>query len=948
MPLAARRARLLLAGGVALFTPVHSPLRAQRASRGQPAASHNEALVRPERSGIAGTGLTTADAAGRDAPTVTPAVSVSAAPGSFSVVVVRVPEPFASRQSIDFEITPAPAVSILSPLSGTVASVGGAARQDAARQVFLTLGLPRRVRAGVLTLATVRFRSERDVIETAVHVTVSRTRQVELTALQVPSAVAAGTRYRLAYRLTNMGNGLDTLSMRIEAPKGWQSLEPSGSPSVVLDVHAAFDAVALFSVPAGASGSATLHLTVLAGGDSATAADVAVNVVSPRTEALVAGPSLTLGSALAYGPWGSVASLSVARLEGALTDRVSVAGRASWLGPGADGASYAFSRAGIFSAPPSIRLSAREWRLALGETAESCSDICGVDITGTGASVSINRPTWGATALAARPGAGRDSGGGEFGVLRMEAKMKRISFSSAWSHLSDNEDESRRLDAVSLGTSVSDLFGGRWLGEVAQRRFAGGEALGWSTRYSRRSRSGHADISYAHAPGGSLAFARATNAVSASASRSLSRNWSVNGGAWNSTDAGGVDLDRLSVSGWSIGSSTLLADNLGLTFAGRGSDFTARSAVGIFGNGDRSAEAAVDLRAGMLGLAAVATGSRLTRRTAISSGELITQSAPRGSLRTTLGVAGSSASLAFTGAMERGGAGMGLPTQQWSYGVRLDRVTLWTHGSTRISAAADAQRFSGLIDGRGPAAVSASLTAALPQGLSVDLTAERNPFIFAEAGARRTMLVLGVSRATSMRRLSHAESRGVVFRDLNGNGLRDRGEQGLPGVVLQRGSEVETTDDEGWFTFDGEARHPIYIDARSLPVGWIAQSTIVNPDRREVAVLKLSAVEIRLRVVDADASRVSDDDLRRVAVFARDEGGRVWMARRGDANSAVFDALPPGTYSLQLDASASREPLFVDESVASIIVPGTKSNDPVIIMLRARAMKFRAPLRPSA
>ena len=56
------------------------------------------------------------------------------------------------------------------------------------------------------------------------------------------------------------------------------------------------------------------------------------------------------------------------------------------------------------------------------------------------------------------------------------------------------------------------------------------------------------------------------------------------------------------------------------------------------------------------------------------------------------------------------------------------------------------------------------------------------------------MLLIAYS---GVNQLSAADARGIVFEDLNQNGLRDPGERGLPAVPVSNQREVVLTDSEG-------------------------------------------------------------------------------------------------------------------------------------------------------
>lgn len=54
-------------------------------------------------------------------------------------------------------------------------------------------------------------------------------------------------------------------------------------------------------------------------------------------------------------------------------------------------------------------------------------------------------------------------------------------------------------------------------------------------------------------------------------------------------------------------------------------------------------------------------------------------------------------------------------------------------------------------------------------------------------------------------------ARGVVFQDLNGNGVRDPGEPGVPGVLVSNQDQVVRTDGEGRFALPVEPGQVVYV-----------------------------------------------------------------------------------------------------------------------------------------
>ncbi|MCL7412203.1 MAG: MSCRAMM family adhesin SdrC [ANME-2 cluster archaeon] len=77
-----------------------------------------------------------------------------------------------------------------------------------------------------------------------------------------------------------------------------------------------------------------------------------------------------------------------------------------------------------------------------------------------------------------------------------------------------------------------------------------------------------------------------------------------------------------------------------------------------------------------------------------------------------------------------------------------------------------------------------------------------------------------------------------VWNDLNGNGIQDAGEPGIPGVTVNLSNEsgilaTTTTDSNGFYLFDGLCIncYTVEVDESTLPAGMIQTPTMVGDDR---------------------------------------------------------------------------------------------------------------------
>jgi hypothetical protein len=497
----------------------------------------------------------------------------------------------------------------------------------------------------------------------------------------------------------------------------------------------------------------------------------------------------------------------------------------------------------------------------------------------------------------------------------------------------------RSLDAFSFGGGLSHLAGGEWGAEVADRRYRDGQGLGWNTTYQRHGAQDNVDIRLSHAPGGASGFARATDELSMSASRSLGPRLSVTGSTWQSSDEGTSSFKKLSTDGFSLGGRVKLTSALGVTVTAKASDFDAETSAGAFGNGEKGIEASMDAQTGLFSVLGVATRSMVERRTSFDTRSLM-QQAPRAGFRGSIRSGGAEGTLALTGSFEETGSGIGMAQRHWEYGLQADRIALASGGGARLYGNGSVQKTGGFVAGYGSLMMSAGLVLETARGFGVTMNAERNPFLLTSTGTSAWMYVLGVSHGLHLPRLSRTETRGTVYKDLNGNGERDQDEPGFQGVVVRRGLEICVTDARGNFVFAGQNAEPVSIDVRSLPLGWLLPSTTLAPGTRTVGVVGVSSIEIRLTIDPTDSTRIPSGDLEKVALVARDSTGRAWVARRPSSGIAVFDALPPGTYAVDVDASESTEPIRLDGESPVLRVGVGQSTAPISIMLRPRPLRF--------
>jgi hypothetical protein len=864
------------------------------------------------------------------------AVVVATTATELAVVRIQVPASFPGSAPVNFAVTPLVDGAVVGRLTGATAPTTPGGTRD----ILFAVRSPRQVAAGEVMVAQVRFSTATAAVEIPVIAQVATIRRVTIAVTTRLVVVRAGTPAIVGYRLANLGNAPDTVTVQVVAPTGWRV--PAASPPIPLAIRGSADHSVLLEAPPDVTGAASVRLVVLSRGRPVAEEQLTVQVAGGSSTVSVSGPTLRAGFAAASGPWDGVSDMQSIELQGLLSDGVSILARGTSASePGA--AHYAFSRANLASTPFFLQLAAPEWRVDAGTFGTTMSDLAGVNLVGRGASAAVRQPLWNATAVAATPDLGYQDATGTLAGTRVEYTPGAFALSTALTHLRESRGLfNRELDAWSLGGQWNDPQVGRWSGELARRRVDGQAVPGWSASYDRRTPNENIDIRYVHAPGGSRAFARASSELAVNAGRRINSRLQVTGGGWRTSDDGAASLTGLTMEGWTLGAHVAVDRNVNFSVRAHQSAFGASTAVGDFGSAERALEAELDIHRGSLATEVTVNGA-LLRRHGMLDGDTdarFTQDAPRAGVRAMLSAVMDRSTFAVTGQYDCTGSGIGAAPVQWAYGIRMTGTPAEFGLGRALHVDAAAERVGGSLGASRAMTMRAGVELDLPQRASVRLSAERNPWILPEAGGSAWMYVVGVSKAISLPSLASRGTKGVVYRDLNGSGRRDAGETGMPGVALRRGTDFTVTDSRGAFLLEGNEHEPFEVDARSLPLGWILPSTVVPAGTRQLGAVPVSSLTVTLALDAADTARVPRAELAHLVVIARDSTGREWMSRSTSDSTVVFDALPPGAYSVVIDASATREPLRPVDALRPVIVTTGRALPPLRVVLRARPLRF--------
>ncbi len=834
---------------------------------------------------------------------VTTRILATGAPSTYQVVTISIPDGLPRRGEGRVEIFPRKGFNILGTHAWSLPAL------DGKNKVIGIIGIPASARAGLVTAADVNFSvAGAPMITVAIEIDVSLIRELAVRMQSAPLRVRAGGQVTFSYELVNTGNSTESIETSVAAPKGWKANQRSGSHASV-DPDQSAQRQVVVSVPPGVStGSFFLQLDVLDKGVIRSSIPVAMEIVDGLSRQASAGPEITIAVGRAGNATGRTSTITTATVRGPLFDSVRVDARFSVGESDVSAHNQLLSRIGSYKMLPSLALTAPIGRVAFGAAGNSFSDLTGLYAYGRGVELDAHRPGWHLIGLGAMSNSSASAGKSQplLGI-RGDVDVGPVRMMSSFSHLRGGEQSGRQLDATSFGATVSAGFATTVEGEVARRSFAGGNGTGWSTEIARVDSRNNARVRITHAPGGSEAFARAVDEVIAGISQIVTKRLSFSGSAWRLSDATAV-FSRLRSSGWAIRpeyrihSSTTVAIEAHATVAGAMIAAGHVSAPSGYGSAERQVGVNVNTNVGQLYASGSVAGGYATR-TVAANRSLSAQKSPKITWNTMGSWRGAQTTIELQGRMEETRDAGGAVTRPSQISIRGSRILSGSQ-SRGVSADLELQQIRGF-SARPVNIVRAGITVPVAGTLAIKLLAERNPLFTASPGSSPWTYAFRVEHSTRVPMMRPPGTSGVVYRDLNGNQRRDEGEPGLDGAVVKRGPEMAITDANGRYHLGGDGRLPIVLDEGSLPLG-IVRQTVGSPN---IGVGSSLNAEIRFFVAARSDLEAIDVDLSGIRAVARDSAGREWVARMTGATVASFDALPPGTYTLELDLSGLSEPL---------------------------------------
>ncbi len=866
------------------------------------------------------------------------------------VVRVAIPSPMrADRREANRRVQYRVTVSRFVQVVGTTSGFVDLARDSA---LVLALQLSRRAPAGRSQAGTVEFTLGEATAQVAIDAEVPVMRRLALSVPPQGLAASRGRWNQLSFRLSNDGNVPELPAIRVDAPSEWRvevrQLETSEKQSRTIESGASRMMALRIWIPSSANHGTVMVPLQLARADSAPlVVQVPVDVL-PDVTGTAAGPTLT--TSYVAGQSGETQALQgyAVSLGGPLSDSLRIAGRFSYAGTSAalGGAGFALARAGVLTTPPSLELEHPRVHLSAGATSGAFPELGGQFLAGLGGAARVRRGALQARAFDLRPlslrqqftiaghAPGRFSGG-ELGFDQARARAAIFGASL------DDPTTRRALDVWGIRGGLGSTLGTGISSELAYRRHADGAGLGFAMSARVVGHRSSLDIRALHAPGGSRAFARASDEVLASATQMIGRRSYVAVGGWTQRDdnlAVGAARNR----GWYATPTFALWRSGSIGLEARGQSFSAGTDQGRVGTKELAGGGTISL---------TVAGTQFTGRTLLAQLDRslgVPDLSPLSSrqwrldhmvLASRTGIRGG---VSVSYVRQQYSAMSGAMPGQQSMSVRLDRIRPFLTRSLLIDAEWQRMAVGRMAVGRTmPASTIARASVSVPlvAGMRVALGVERNPFMSLATSSGRAPLLysLRLDRATALPRL-FSSARGLVFRDENANGRRDRGERGVAGVVVVCGGSRVATDKNGRYAC-AQARHE--VDARTVPTGLVAARPRVDHGEA-IALHVVQPLHITLRVPSSDSSRISRAALSQVVVSARDSSGYAWRARALGDGRYVVDALPVGRYELTMDASAADEPLSLTGAAPMIDIGANADAHEVALDVRPRPLRMRS------
>ena len=206
---------------------------------------------------------------------------------------------------------------------------------------------------------------------------------------------------------------------------------------------------------------------------------------------------------------------------------------------------------------------------------------------------------------------------------------------------------------------------------------------------------------------------------------------------------------------------------------------------------------------------------------------------------------------------------------------------------------------------------------------------------------------LGISQAFGMPLpvSRNAAVEGVLFEDLDGDGVRDPDEPAVPGIRVLYGPLARRTGPDGAFRFFDAMHGSLRIDPASLPPGMVVPASLVLPSTGTVAVPLIRTASLQLRLF---LDRDSDDEMDTAETWAggivvslRDRDGRDRDGLTDDEGRLRFGGVVPGQYTLVIRPRGTATRPAPPVEIPLLVEPGAAIDRVIAVPLRTREIRIR-------
>ncbi|HEY0673919.1 MAG TPA: NEW3 domain-containing protein [Longimicrobiales bacterium] len=839
-----------------------------------------------------------------------------------SVQVVRVPIPDVLRGAASVSYS-ASAVSGFHVIGRGTGSVHGAL------DALITIGVPASAVAGTHTAARVLFSAGGREVQVSIEMTVTPVHQLHLDAPAELTALRAGERFEIAYKVQNRGNTTDTVRMGLELPPGWRKVA-TDSQRIIIAPFSSAEGKYRITVPRSSS-TGNFFVRMAATSRGARAAALSTLTVGPAfNQSRLLGAALRASAGSVAMEGGRVETVPQFALTGPLTSNIQVDGRLTIAPDLSAPLVRGLATVGTYVTDPHLVAWNPRWRATLGSTVLAMTDLTGVNAGGRGFGFEYydTSRVFSVVAAGSRANSPGSGGDGELYGAHFEHNLRHLRVGATATQLRGiglHEHELTSFGVQARSYPIRTLTFG---GETAYRRFLDGSGMGWTARVRHDRADDHAEIQVTHAPGGSEAYARAENEVFLSFVKDLNKRLELAGTFVDARDESRTSYAFHARSA-AFTPSYLVSAMLRIRADVRHSAFDVDATPIGYGN----AETHFSLGGGgawrWLGYSTDLGIARLAR--SVNAADIdATERGTRLTWRMNLSRATQLGVFQLEGNYERNSEATGYLPQQYLVGLRADRVQVPAISDRlELDAEVTVQSWTGVST---TPVLRAGAQYVLPHA-TVALGVERNPLLTGLGQRTPWIFALKLERSLGLPRIMTGRATGIVYRDFNGNGRQDAGEPGIANVAVRRGALRVLSAQDGAYRFWEQGRGAVTVDPATLPYGWI----VGHSENGNIGLVATTRLLVTLEL--GAAERLRNLDVSGVAVIARDAQGREWTARRTSNEQAVFEALPVGRYTIDADFSALAEPLRVTSEVTVDVVENELAQ--AKLPVSGRPLRFR-------